>query len=211
MRILCLDLSTHTGYAVFDGERGQKPTLQVSGTIDLDKPLHSFGPYPQTYIKAAEHMAAQIYVMTAGSMGYDAIIIEEINSGRDRYVQKLLENIHTAVVKKFSSFSPGANLVYFNSDGSDGWRTNIGLVLSKEQKKANAKLSKEKRECAAAGVKLDKKKLGIKGKTNKKHLAVERANETFSLKLKQKDNNEADAICLGLAFFNGCTPCDGVR
>jgi hypothetical protein len=84
-------------------------------------------------------------------------------------------------------------------------------VLSKEQKKANAKLSKAKRESALAGVKLDKKKLGIKGKTNKKHLAVQRANDEYNLKLKQKDNNEADAICLGLAFFNNCTPCDGVR
>jgi hypothetical protein len=141
----------------------------------------------------------------------EAIVIEEINLGRDRYVQKLLENIHTAVLEQYAGFTPWTPIVYFNSDGGEGWRTNIGLVLTKEQKRANAKLSKEKRECAAAGVKLNKVKLGIKGKINKKHLAVARANTDFNLTLKQKDNNEADAICLGLAFYNNCTPCDGVR
>jgi hypothetical protein len=210
MRILCLDLSTHTGYAVFDGEMGSKPTRVTSGTIDLDKTIHSFGPYPHSYRKCTDYMAALIYMRVA-PYKVERIVVEEINSGRDRYVQKLLENIHTSSLTHFDGFMPHAQIVYLNSDGADGWRTNIGLTLSKEQKRANARLSKAKRESEAAGVKLDKKKLGVKGKTNKKHLAVERANAEFGLKLKQKDNNEADALCLGLAFFNNCTPCDGVR
>ncbi len=210
MRILCLDLSTHTGYAIFDGEKGSKPSLLTSGTIDLDKPIPSFGPYPKTYRAAARHMAALIHVRVA-MYKPEVVVVEEINNGRDRYVQKLLENIHSAVCDQFESFMPHASIIYLNSDGAYGWRTSIGLVLTKEQKKANAKLAKEKRECAAAGVKLDKAKLGIKGKVNKKHLAVQRANSEFNLKLKQKDNNEADAICLGLAYCNGCSPCDGVR
>jgi hypothetical protein len=185
--------------------------LLASGTIDLDKSLPEFGPYPHNYRKAAAHMAAQIHVMTASSLGYDAIVIEEINGGKDRYVQKLLENIHTAVLAQYDGFMPNAPIVYFNSDGAEGWRTNIGLVMSKDQKKSNAKLSKAKREAALVGLKPDKQKLGIKGKTTKKHLAVERAKAEYGLKLKQKDNNEADAICLGLAFFNNCIPCDGVR
>lgn len=211
MRILCLDLSTHTGYAIFEGEKGAKPIRHASGTIDLNKPVHAFGRYPHSYRLAAEHLADTIYKMTASSLGYDVLVIEEINSGRDRYVQKLLENIHTAVCRLYGTQSPQTEIVYLNSDGGDGWRTCIGLVLSKEQKKANAKLSKAKREAEAFGVKLDKKKLGVKGKTNKKHLAVQRANDEYNLKLLQKDNNEADAIGLGLAFFNNCTPCDGVR
>lgn len=210
MRILALDLSTHCGYAVFDGDMGAKPTLLTSGTIDLDKPLHSFGPYPKTYRACARYMAALIYVRVA-MYKPEVVIIEEINNGRDRYVQKLLENIHSAVCDHFEGFVPSASIVYLNSDGGYGWRTSIGLVLSKEQKRLNARLSKAKRECATAGVKLDKGKLGIKGKTNKKHLAVARANDEYNLKLKQKDNNEADAICLGLAYCNGCSPCDGVR
>ncbi len=210
MRVLCLDLSTHCGYAVFDGEKGQKPTRLASGTIDLDKTLHSFGPYPKSYRACARYLAAMIHFRTA-MYKPEAIVIEEINNGRDRYVQKLLENIHTAVLDLYESFMPHADIVYFNSDGGEGWRTNIGLVLSKEQKKANARLSKAKRAAAVIGTKVDKKKLGVKGKTNKKHLAVARASDEFNLPLKQKDNNEADALCLGLAFFNNCIPCDGVR
>lgn len=210
MRILCLDLSTHTGYAVFDGEKGSKPTRIASGTIDLDKPLPSFGPYPKNYRACARYLAALIHVRTA-MYKPEVIVIEEINNGRDRYVQKLLENIHTAVCDQFENFIPSAPIVYFNSDGADGWRTCIGLVLSKEQKKANARLSKAKKLAELTNTKLDKAKLGVKGKTNKKHLAVQRASEEFNLKLKQKDNNEADALCLGLAFCAGCSPCDGVR
>jgi hypothetical protein len=218
MRVACLDLSTHCGYAVLEGELGQKPELKASGTIDLDRELHSFGPYPKTYRKCAEYMAERImrHVDDLPSLGYfpDVYVIEEVNLGRDRYVQKLLENIHTAVLawlEEADGSRGETRVVYLNSDGADGWRRNLGLVLSKEQKKSNAKLSKAKRLSEAAGTKLDKNKLGIKGKINKKHLAVALANSEFNLKLLMKDNNEADAICLGLAFFNGCTPCDGIR
>lgn len=211
MRILCLDLSTHTGYAIFDGEMGSKPKLLRSGTIDLGKPVHAFGPYPHSYRIAAWTMVQKIWSVV-GDDFVDAmtnvVVIEEINSGRDRYVQKLLENIHTATLQHTIL---GEKSVYLNSDGADGWRTNLGLVMTKEQKKLNAKLSKAKRTAEAAGAKLDKKALGIKGKTTKKHLAVARANAEYDLKLKQKDNNEADAICLGLAYCNNATPCDGVR
>ncbi len=215
MQILALDLSTHAGYAVFSGEAGSKPALVESGTIDLDLPVPGFGPYPHNYRKAATYMAELIWAKTTVTgrtyRAWDVIVVEEINSGKNRYVQKLLENIHTAVQVVFSEKNPSAKFVYLNSDGADGWRTNLGLTMSKEQKKANAKLSKAKKEAAEIGRKVDKKSLGIKGKTTKKHLAVARANHEYDLKLIQKDNNTADAVCLGLAFCNGATPCDGVR
>ena len=211
MRVLALDLSTHTGFAILEGEMGTKPKRLVSGTIDLDKPLFAFGSYPHNYRKAAAHMARQIYATAIidDRAPPDAIVVEEINSGRSRYVQKMLENIHTAVLVHFDAVLPRTKIVYLNSDGADGWRTNIGLTMSKEQKKANAKLSKAKRAASDSGTRLDKKRLGIKGKVTKKHLAVIRANVDFGLGLKQKDNNEADALLLGLAFFNNATPCTG--
>jgi hypothetical protein len=49
----------------------------------------------------------------------------------------------------------------------------------------------------------------VKGKVTTKHLAVRLVNSVYGLGLKQKDNNDADAICLGLAFFAGAQPCDG--
>jgi len=85
---------------------------------------------------------------------------------------------------------------------SGDWRKNQGLKMSKEDQKRNAKLSKAKREAAAAGVKLDKKALGIRGKKTKKHVAIDHANAVYQLELKAKDDDIADAICVGLAYFN---------
>ncbi len=204
MRVLALDLSTHTGFAVFEGEVGKLPTLIESGTIDLGKGVLEFGPYPHCYKMAGEGMATAIETRIPGG-NYDAVVIEQINSGRDRYVQKLLENIHTAVCSAFRFQS----VVYLDSDGANGWRTHLGLKLSKEEKKANAKLSKAKREAEENGTKLDKKKLGIAGKKTKKHLALDWVRTHYKPQLKVKDNNESDAICVGAAFFMGATPCDG--
>lgn len=216
MRIWALDLSTHAGYAIIDGDFGQDTALVASGTVDSDKKLFDFGPYPHCYWKAAEYMATRIWNELEVRAGHlpDVIVIEEINSGRDRYVQKWLENIHTAALKLILAvaerYAPEMKIVYLNSDGADGWRTNLGLKMSKDQKKANAKLSKAKRAAEEKHTKLDKGKLGIRGKVTKKHLAVAHANATFNLQLKMKDNNEADAICIGLAYLNHATPCTGV-
>lgn len=209
MRVLSLDLSTHTGFAIFDGELGQLPKLVASGTVDLGKSVLDFGPYPHCYRKAAREMVSRIIDATSshtnGLLIAHHVVIEEINSGRDRYVQKLLENIHTAACERLESFP----ITYLNSDGATGWRTHLGLKLTKDQKKANAKLSKAKREAEEDGVKLDKKKVGVRGKTTKKHLAIEWAKQNYKNTLKVKDNNEADAICIGAAFFMGAEPCDG--
>lgn len=210
MRIIALDLSTHTGYAVFEHAHSPIPHLLSSGTIHLDKSVHEFGRYPKSYRAAAREMARiihdQIRLATTPVMP-DQFVIEEINLGKDRYVQKLLENIHTAVLDMLELHYPQAGIFYLDSME---WRCNLQLQLTKDQKKANAKLSKAKRTAAETGAKLDKKSLGIKGKVTWKHLAVAKANEVYGRNLKMKQNDEADAICLGLAFCNNATRSDGV-
>jgi hypothetical protein len=208
MRILCLDLSTHLGFAIFEGEFGSKPVLVEGGTLHLNKSVHEFGPYPFSYQKAAQGVVSMLSAQLGDSVDdFGAVVIEEINLGRNRYTQKLLENIHTAILGWIIHWASVEHVVYLDSSE---WRSNLGLKMSKEQKKLNAKLSKAKREAAAFGVKLDKKAVGVKGKTTSKHLAVAHANEAYGLKLLQKDNDQADAICLGLAFCNGAVPCDGM-
>ena len=54
-----------------------------------------------------------------------------------------------------------------------------------------------------------KKQLGIRGKWTKKMLAVNWVNENYGLKLKLVNNDEAEAICLGVAFLRGALLCDG--
>lgn len=200
------------------GEPGKLPALIASGTLDLGGSVHEFGPYPHNYRKAAEAMVLLVEQTANAAMvtslfeqiedGEYTVVVEEINSGRDRMVQKLLENIHTAACRRFEPYP----IIYLNSDGAIGWRTHLGLKMTKEQKKSNAKLSAAKREAGKDGelfLAINKKALGIKGKTTKKHLAVEWAKQHYKPTLKVKDNNEADAICIGAAYFLGATPFDG--
>lgn len=204
MRLLCIDLSTHTGYAVFEGEKDSKPQLMAHGTIHLNKSVFEFtteGPYPYNYIAAAAAQVENIRMLLL--YGPDLVVVEETNLGRNRYTQKLLEFLHYSL----ASMLKGNNVSMAYIDSSE-WRSNLSMKMTKEQKKNNAKLSKAKR-ALTLGKKLDKAALGIKGKITAKHLAVERANSEYGLKLLQKDNDAADAIMLGLAWCNGAVICDG--
>ena len=209
MKILCLDLSTHCGYAVFEGEMGQKPQLLEYGTLHLNKSVHEFGPYPYNYYETGRAVWNMIYGAAAPVCLIQKFVIEETNGGRNRYTQKLLENIHTAVVQGLVSVCTPfeQQIVYLDSSQ---WRSNLGLKMTKEQKKANAKLSKAKRQAVETGISLDKKKIGVKGRLTPKHLSVDNANLQYGLKLKMKDNDAADAINLGLAYFNNAVHCDGL-
>jgi hypothetical protein len=179
------------------------PRLIRFGTIHLEESVHSFGQYPYSYLKAAAAQLTKIWHEHPGK--FDRIIVEETNAGRNRYTQKLLEFLHHQLIA--DALSHQTPVTYLDSSG---WRHNLGLVMTKEQKKANAKLRKAMRDAKAKGEKVDKKALGIKGLTTPKHVAIAHANTTFGLNLKVKDNDAADAICLGLAYFNHCEPCDGV-
>jgi hypothetical protein len=210
VKILALDLSTHAGYALMEGEPGLRPTLIKHGTIDLGKKPTQFGPYPLCFVKAADHIVKRLMEEVVLPSTPDVIVVEETNPGRNRYSQKILEYIHYSFVSWVCEsldlgYHPG--VVYLDT-GS--WRRTLGLKMNPEQKRANAKLSRAKSKAKSDGAQLDKKTLGIKGRITLKHLAVNLVNEQYGLSLKLKDNNDADAICLGLAFCGGASPCTGV-
>lgn len=201
-----MDLSTHAGYAQLEKVGGDKPLLIQHGTIDLGKRPRDFGPYPKSYLLAAQELVQRVYDEVYAPFLPDVIVTEETNPGRNRYSQKILEFIHYRFVETFDGLC-SYPIVYLDTGT---WRSSVGLQMSKEQRKANAKLSREKSKAKEKGAKLDKKALGLGGRITKKHLAVALANQLYGLKLKLKDNNAADAILLGIAHCNGASPCTGV-
>lgn len=205
MRILALDLSTHAGYAVIEKGDGA-PELRAHGTVHLGSPVSSFGPYPDCYRRATRLQVDKIWETVKGLHPVDAVVVEETNLGRDRYVQKLLEFLHLTLLGDLSAGTVAKQVVYLDSSE---WRRNLGLKLSKDQRRQNTRLSRARRAAEEAGAKLDKAALGIRGKVTWKHLSVAKANEVFGLQLKMKDNDAADAICVGLAYLGGARPCDG--
>lgn len=148
-------------------------------------------------------MAKQIEEV-ASRFDLDVIVIEEIQLSKgSRYAQKWLGILHCKVLEA----SLGAPAVTVDP-GS--WRSALGLVLSKEDKKNNRKLNEEKKLAEATGTKVDKKKIGVKGRVGKKHLSVRWVNENFDLSLLMKDNDKADSIALGCGYLRGAVVCDGI-
>ena len=204
MSVLALDLSTHAGWAVFGTPKvaGGVPKLIDYGVIENTVDLEGLG-YPWTVYSTAMDIASQVQGKI-DEYTPEIIVIEQINLGRNRYAQQLLERIHSFVLLKI--FTSVDSIATYYIDSSE-WRKTVGLRLNKDQKKANAKLSKAKRSAIETGSKLDKKALGIRGRVTWKHLSIMKANEVFSV--STKDDNKADALLLGLAYFLGAKPCTG--
>jgi hypothetical protein len=203
VRVLALDISTSAGWALFEDNQ-----LAQYGHIGLEKTVREYGEYPWNYVHATRDMAMRLAALVS-LQSPDVVVIEETNLGRNRYSQKVLEFLHAnflALLALQRSEQPGS-VIYVSSSA---WRKAIKLEMSSEDKKSNQLLSRAKSKAKKSGAKLDKAALGISGKVTKKHLAVRWANENYDLQLKQKDNDVADAICLGAAFIEGVTPCDGV-
>ncbi|CAB4127269.1 hypothetical protein UFOVP75_112 [uncultured Caudovirales phage] len=201
MRTIGLDLSTKTGFAVVDDG-----ALTHKQTITLDKDILAYGSYPFCLLSAMDELIAKIEKSVLEYHGPNTlVVIEQINLGKNRNSQKTLEFIHCSVLSMLRKNNI-LNVVYLDSSQ---WRKNLGLTMSKDQKKDNAKLAKAKKEAALVGKVVDKAALGVKGKITKKHLAVDYVNTRFGLALKQKDNDQADAICLCCAAINHAPICDG--
>lgn len=179
---LGLDLSTHIGYAVVDSEKG----LSDYGVVHLDRePVSGYEKLATEYtlmLKAdqAQSVISDLINRTKPNL----IVIEQVNLGRSRETQKLLDWIHYSAIN--ATIGPDRkplqvayNVIYVDSSA---WRSKLGIKLSKDQRKHN-KLVKNKY---------------AKGKITFKHLSVEWANNMFGLSLKLKDNDSADAIALAV-------------
>ena len=211
MKILALDLSSHAGWALLEGERGAKPRLVEYGNLTSENDA----PYPWGTLNCAE-LIGRDAANLAIEHHPDIIVVEETNLGKQRYSQKMLEFIHCCFLRELREggrVTYGIQVVYLSSSE---WRKVVGLRLSTEQRAGNRKLSRAKSKSRTDDGVLDlknlnaeKKKLGIRGKVTWKHLAVDRVNADFGLQFQMKDNDIADAILVGCAYFAGARPCDG--
>jgi len=179
-RVLALDLSTKTGWAVFDD--GVYITSGGTEKVFVDDFNVNAEPnrspkYPFNIIDAAAEVAAQALALL-DEHAPDRVVIENTVKGRNRNTQRCLEFIHSAVL---IALRPRVALSYM--DPSE-WRKVVDMRLSAEQKKNNRDVSAGKK----------------RGRIGKKHLSVNMVNEKYNLGLKLKDNDRADAILLGLGF-----------
>lgn len=202
--ILALDLSSQTGWALLQPPPGGTktiPALLGYGEVDFGRETLLALDYPRNYIEFAKGNAQTLVktlsthpVLGSRLSKYRTpgpprdkltIVIEETNKGKNRYTQKYLEFLHFAVLEKLlgGSLVPMAAIEGIKYIDSSAWRRIVGVRLSPEDKKSNKAKSAPK--------------------VTLKHVSVRYCNSTYHLELRLKDNNAADAICLGTSFALG--------
>ena len=148
-RILSLDVSSKTGYAVLDIDEDEDKTLLGMqlfdyGLVRMPTPLDEAGIYPWNYLAASKEMGVELCKLVAK---YDprVVVVEEVNKARARYSQKLLEFLHSALLNNLSNITNGVQTPAVFYLSTSEWRSRLEIRLSKEDKKNNGKLNKAKR------------------------------------------------------------------
>lgn len=177
MIILGLDISKHTGFAIFKDSE-----ILSSGTFNIDCKKHTNLVNEYNYIEESITLGNFVLKLIS-DFSVDKVYIEQTNRGINRHSQKELEFLHYGVLKRILEKNCPEKVNYVDTSA---WRSCLKIRLSKDQKKHN----KEVRE---------KKK---RGKITTKHLVVDWVNTTFKKELILKDNNEADAIAI--AYYGIC-------
>ncbi len=210
-KILALDIASKCGWATFTAG-DPKPMKYGIVQSDGDVLAGATGvKYPWTLMFNVMAMKEKIRKIVEQE-GPDVVVIEETNLGKNRYSQKFLEWLHFNVVAYFHVMVTQKgwpqDVVYINSRE---WRKVLGLKLTKDDLKNNAKVRKIKRdtflsnEVKSAAL----KELGVRGVKNKKHLAIAFCEQKYGIALAVKDDDIADAICLGAAYIAGAQACTG--
>ena len=202
MKILGLDISTKTGYALLcDG------VLTEHGLIRCDETVSDPLLVPDyKYIQRSKDIAEKIHRLVCKHMP-DYIYLEATNAGRFRGSQKQLEFLHYSILDKLQQCCRKAESVRYID--TSAWRSLLGIRLNKDQKKHNSVKSKAKRSGKANLSLSAVGKEKVRGRITPKHLAVWWANDTFNLSLKLKDNDIADA--LAVSFCGWLTERDAAK
>lgn len=184
MKILSIDASSHTGWAIMEDDK-----LISYGKIDVECKDRS---WPLGVHNWASDIAKQINNLICDT-DCEKVLIERANSSRFRDSQNVLDWMHFELIRLAVDDGHYIKLLYIDSSH---WRKICVIKLNNEQKKQN-KLAKQALNSGKI-LKVDGKR---KGKVTKKHLAVNWVNEKYNLSFKLKENDIAEAICLGSSFF----------
>ena len=180
IRILSLDLSMSTGYALIENGRLLDSGLLTTTLEDFNiKNYPDRQPgYPYNIVNAADEIANKVWSLVLLT-DPDHIVIENTVCGRNRHTQRCLEFIHKAVLDR--CYDVRGKIRYLSPSE---WRKTLNLRLSDEDKAHNKRVREKK----------------ARGKITAKHLSVRRANAMFNTEFILKDNDITDAILLGIAF-----------
>jgi len=194
-RILALDMSSKTGWAVIDVAKVGEFDLVDAGT--LEKISEPKGRYPENYLDWSGQCISPIIDLINNFKPTELVIEETAKGSKNNMSQKIVEFIHYEMALCFDSGGIAQDMPrrYFLTEE---WRRIVGCLMSKDEKKQNAEVRKQRKK----GIKVAKNKKGKRiGIIGKKHVNVRRANEVYGLELILKDEDRADALLLAHALY----------
>ena len=209
MKILALDLSIRTGGAVFNTASPQllvdafdidfKHKSPLSTNL-MEKPLKlkskvkrnltKYDPsnHPKDFISFVREYIGQL-LLKIYEIKPDEIVLEQTNKGRDRWRQKLLEWLHYELCTMIMLDLDPIKLSYIDTME---WHKILEIKLSKEDRLHNKKIRQNNK------IEANQKMIGIK---DDKDVAIKWVRSKFGYELMKKENDIADAICLGYAYI----------
>lgn len=197
--LLSLDLSsTSTGWSTF--EISTKKLLDF-GVIKPQVPGLSKKVYPEKPLLVCKSVAEQIIqlyeVLVSKGFKVKQIVIEEVNSHKNRISGKTLDVAHGILWNCLNNKNLINLVTYIDSDGFNGWRSYLKLRLSEADKELNKEAKKLNKKLPS------KQQIPI---ITKKHLCERFVNKTYNLtfdvNLNKSDSDAADSIGLGHCYLH---------
>jgi Holliday junction resolvasome RuvABC endonuclease subunit len=193
-RVLSLDLSTKTGYALLiSSKKGM--ILEAYGQIKkIECPEEE--PYPGSYVTWAYKCYNEVERLIEDHQP-DILVIEEVTKSKNPFSQKILDYLHFLVAKYIQE--TGIRNIFFQTGD---WRKEVGSYMNDTERKRNKEVREyKKKNKTNLAYDINGKRIGMIGK---KHVTIRLINDVFKdqLKtpLKRKDEDSADGISLAYAY-----------
>lgn len=197
-RVLALDMSTKTGWAVVD-IYSDKFELIDAGTLPKEaEPSREEYPYPVNYLIWSGICMKHIVDLYRKYQPDEFVIEETAKGSKNNMSQKIVEFIHYELAEAFTvdGWFGDKPRTYFLTEE---WRRICGCKMNDAEKKQNAEVRKyKKKHKTKIAYNKEGKRIGLIGK---KHVNVRRANEVYGLELILKDEDRADALLLAHALY----------
>lgn len=197
-RVLSLDVSSKTGYALLLINENEEFKLEAYGKINkVECPEDE--PFPGSYVTWAYKIFSHIEALIETHQP-DVLVIEQTCAGsKNAFSQKILEFAHFLLYKYIQE--TGIKSVFMLTGE---WRKIVGSYMNAEEKNRNKEIKAYKKK---HGTKLarDAKTGKVIGKVGKKQVTIRLINDIFKDQLirplKTTEDDIADAASLSYAYF----------
>ena len=140
-RVLAIDMSTKTGYAVLDVEDGQFTLIEAN---TLPKESEPEGDYPINYLDWSDKSFNHIEKIVERFQPDEYVIEETAKGSKNNMSQKIVEFLHFELALHFrdTDNNTSPRRYYLTEE----WRRIVGCRMNDQEKKQNAEVRKQRKK-----------------------------------------------------------------